>query len=533
MTLISNFNTNVGRRTTGVIFRSISFNEVSAFHDQGFRPYTANNDTNSIVENALDMLSERRSKNFGRFSPDTIGSFTDNMIGVVAESTGIIGIDNGWKTTRYMFRMVVDVQMSSGGVMNYIVTGFTDTNNINCFGNNVSIDPNILLHITNIAEGTPSDSGLFIKRSDQVLTRQHYVNNNTSNNGGHYYSQRPVDVFTTMTANMFKNDKHDTRFINSETSLGTPVFGNRFNNVPNYYATNIFNSYVEAANTNAPGAGENYYPEVAELTNTKSASEAYISHNKFIEYLNSGNDLFTTQTSFHWKDIESIDPHVMDRVHINLLRDRESFLPSSGLITAPLTNRSDLLGQIASVLASSIPALANKFNLEIVGFFANNMFGEHNIQLDPCTMSFNPTTLRYHGDQFTSSLPSQVLDSLFNTMSLVYEMQVYCQVYAETFISLKVHGLGEEDFLIPTFAESLYTPTVTNTAQTIDTISDTVKFVTARISEETSAIDSLPASHALLERIASNKTPSYGSFGNNETTFGTNQITGSIFNTGV
>jgi len=48
-----------------------------------------------------------------------------------------------------------------------------------------------------------------------------------------------------------------------------------------------------------------------------------------------------------------------------------------------------MLGQIASVLATSIPALANKFNLQIVGFIANNMFGNHNVVIDPSTQSFN------------------------------------------------------------------------------------------------------------------------------------------------
>ena len=98
---------------------------------------------------------------------------------------------------------------------------------------------------------------------------------------------------------------------------------------------------------------------------------------------------------------------------------------------------------------------------------------------------------------------------------LVYEMQVYCQVNSETFIRLNVHGLGNEDFLIPTFAESLFTPTVTNQNGTIDSISDTVKFVTAKIAEETNVGTSRNAADSFMQQIADNKTPgSFGSFGN-------------------
>jgi hypothetical protein len=93
-------------------------------------------------------------------------------------------------------------------------------------------------------------------------------------------------------------------------------------------------------------------------------------------------------------------------------------------------------------------------------------------------------------------------------------MQVYCQVNSETFIRLNVHGLGNEDFLIPTFAESLFTPTVTNQNGTIDSISDTVKFVTAKIAEETNVGTSRNAADSFMQQIADNKTPgSFGSFG--------------------
>jgi hypothetical protein len=141
-----------GRRVNNVIFRNVTLNEVTQFATQGFRPYTANHDTRSVVDNAMNIIGERNF-NLGRFSPDTIGSITDNMIGISGAATGNIGIDNGWNSVRYMFSITVDVQMSSGGSINYIVSGFTDTNNINVIGDHVSVDPNIVLHITNIAEG--------------------------------------------------------------------------------------------------------------------------------------------------------------------------------------------------------------------------------------------------------------------------------------------------------------------------------------------------------------------------------------------
>lgn len=515
------------RRVNNVLFRNITFNEVTQFDTQGFRPYTANTDTKSIVDNAVNIISERQFS-FGRFTPDTVGSISDNMLAMSGHATGNVGIDNGWKSPRYMFSINVDVEMSSGGAMNYVVTGFTDTNNIHVNGNHVSIDPNIILHITNISEGRTINGGLFISRSDQILTRNHYMND-LSVNGTEFRSQRPVDVFNTMTSNMFKQDSN-TSFTNTESSLGTPVFGSRFNNIPNYYSANIFNSYVEAASNNADTVGEGYQPQVAELTNTKPAAEAYISNNKFLEFLNANNDSFTMRTSFRWADLLSIDANIMDRLHLNRLSDRESFLPSTGLITANTNNRTDIMGQIASVLATSIPALANKFNLQIVGFIANNTFGNHHVQIDPSTQSFNPLTTRMHADQFAAALPSQVFDSLFTNMQLVYEMSVYCQINSETFIRLNVHGLGSEDFLIPTFAESLFTPIVTNQVSTIDSISDTVKFVTGRINEEASSGKALHAADTFLKNIADNKTP--GSFGSSGSSlFGNNNNSG--FTTGT
>ena len=502
----------LAQRLSNVLFRNITFNEVTEFNTQGFRPYTATDDTKSVVNNAVNIINERKF-NMGRFSPSNVGSITDNMIAVAGASTGNIGISNGWNNRRFMFTINVDVQMSSGGCINYIVSGFTDTNNISIMGNNVNIDPNIELHITNISEGRSSGSGLFISKSDQILTRQHYMND-LSVNGNEFRSQRPMDVFNTITSNMFKGN-NTTSFSNTETALGTPVFGNRFNNIPNQYSANIFNSYVDAANANSSYVGENYHPEVAELVSTESAKESYITNNKFLDFLNANNDEFTVRTSFTWGDLVRIDPNIMDRLHVNLLSDRESFLPSSGFVTANTNNRSDLLGQIAAVLGSSIPALATRCNIQIINFIANNTFGVHNVNVINC-QSFNPATQRMHGDQFATQLPSQVLDSLFTNMQLVYELSVYCQVNSETFIKLKVHGPngGNEDFLIPTFAESLFTPTVTNNVNTIDSISEAVKFVTTRIAEESSIGKTAMEAQNMRETLAPKQITN--SFSNND-----------------
>lgn len=505
------------QRVNRVLFRSVNFNEVSEFANQGFRPYTANNDTKSIVDNAMNIIGERK-YDMGRFSPSTIGSVTDGMIGMAGASMGNIGIDNGWNNRRYMFSINVDIQMSSGGSINYIVTGFTDTNNVSVNGQHVMVDPSIVLHITNIAEGQQSQnfdgsSGLFIRRSDQILTRQHYMND-INNTGTEFRSQRPIDVFSTMKSNMFKQDG-GTKFINTETAMGTPVFGSRFNNIPNQYSANIFNSYVDAANANSEFAGDEYHPQVAELVNTESASEAYISNNKFLEFLNTNNDGFTHRTSFRWSDILAIDNTIMDRFHLNRLQDRESFLPSNGFITANTNNRSDILGQIAAVLGTSIPALANRCNLTIVSFVANNMFGQHNVTISYCE-SFNPLTSKQHGDQFEQLMPSQVLNSLFTSMGFTYELSVYCQVNSETFIKLRVNEQNQgrgEDFLFPTFAEALYTPTVTNNVETIDSISDTVKHVTTRIAEESNIGKSQMEAQNMRSQLSGN---------NNQQTFAPN-----------
>lgn len=153
-----------GRRVNNVIFRNVTLNEVTQFATQGFRPYTANHDTRSVVDNAMNIIGERNF-NLGRFSPDTIGSITDNMIGVSGAATGNIGIDNGWNSVRYMSVSRSMSRCRQVDLSTISSRGFTDTNNINVNGNHISVDPNIVLHITNIAEGRSTNGGLFIGRS--------------------------------------------------------------------------------------------------------------------------------------------------------------------------------------------------------------------------------------------------------------------------------------------------------------------------------------------------------------------------------
>lgn len=62
--------------------------------------------------------------------------------------------------------------------------------------------------------------GCLLVAPDQILTRQHYMND-FNVNGTEFHSQRPIDVFTTMKANMFKQDGATT-FTNTESSSGNP-----------------------------------------------------------------------------------------------------------------------------------------------------------------------------------------------------------------------------------------------------------------------------------------------------------------------
>lgn len=484
-------------RTEGIYFKSITFNEMPEFHNMGFRPYTSNPNTMEVCDSIASRLQERYYK-AGKFNPSTVTDLTDNMIGVTGSSTGQISIVNGWQTKRYSFSMYVEVRMTSGGSIVYIVSGFTDTNEIHINGNQVFINPDIVLHITNINTGTiqmnqDNSTGILIMSSDQVLSKNQYLQD-WSVQGNEFRSQRPLDVFNTITSNMFKQDT-DAIFINASTSLPQPVLANRVNNIPTNYTTKLLNSYLEATEVNKHFEEEHYFPNPGELSNTNAAKENYLHDNKFLSYLGRNDITSFNVVSFKWKDILNINPHVMDIVHVNTCHDRINLfnqsgfsLPSNALITSSVSNRSDLIGQIVATLQSSIPALVNRCQLRNIIFAANNNMGSHVVNVINAS-SFNPFNVQNGVQLFENLLPDQILSSLFTHIQLSYELFVFCQIETETFIRISINGGAYEDFLLPTYADALLTPLITNDYNTIDTISNTVNMVSNTIAQSNDHFD--------------------------------------------
>jgi hypothetical protein len=497
------------QRTSNVIFRKITFNEMPEFNTMGFRPYTANPNTREVTERVVDRMAENMF-NVKRFSPTTIGYMTNDVIALSGANTGYVAIDNGWQTKRYSFSILVEVQMTSGGSTYYVVSGFTDTNEILIQNSNVFISPDIVLHITNINSGVANNmgnqGGLNIVAADQVLTKNHYLND-LRVQGNEFRSQRPLDVTSTMASNMYRANT-DAVFINAATSLPTPQLGKRINNIPTNYASNLFNSYIEASEVNMETDPSGYFPEPGELSHTSSIKENYFSDNKFLTYLGRNDISATNQASFKWRDLAAIDQHIMDRVHVNTANDRLNLfrgsgfaLPSNGLITANTANRSDITGQIVATLSTSIPALAIKCQLSSIMFIANNNMGQHVVQTQSCT-AYSPVFQKRGSDMFENLLPTYLLNTLFTQMDLTYELLVFCHTETETFIKISINGGPYEDFLFPTYADALVTPLVTNDHNTIDTISSTVNNISTVLAEEASSSRLSHTRSVMLDNIS-------------------------------
>src|SRR5690606_13929966 len=107
--------------------------------DMPIRPFVS-----SISDRDVGVLAELTDA--GRdFSVGAVAGFAGRVIRPASETQGIVSIDNGWGTSRFMFIMEVEVRKTSTSVMRQLIVGMTD-NVARSSRNTGNIDQNTVMH---------------------------------------------------------------------------------------------------------------------------------------------------------------------------------------------------------------------------------------------------------------------------------------------------------------------------------------------------------------------------------------------------
>lgn len=468
-----------GRSKIQVRIPKLFIIETKPFYNEVYtRGYQLDGTTDTL--NRLQGLMYNQASAHGRFTNLNdldIANSVPEIININALPTRV-KIANGWREKRARFLMEVESLLGNCILRTYI-QGYTDYLDSSIYG---KLDPNMRMTINSVIIVS---STLDPINGNEFINRQAFYNIIPGEMGQIGYIEelsrdmttkkliRPEDIMSSL----LLADRHEGLGVNvvnmaDEVTNGCKV-SNRVNNSMIKYFNRVTSSFIDARNM-----ADNVDDRQEIFKKARSAAyEPDILRNPFIMALyDVTGDI--TSSSFTLGTLQVLDPNI-----------RPTFFPRESEPMMDYTNGNPNLGFIttedsadtlqataenikATIIANELPAYMCECLITNVSISMTNMNNENvavvtGIQtfvsgLDP-TIWIEPLLVRVR-----TLLMTKISDGGMTQ----FEAHVVADVMGEITISISLYGNPHIVYRFPCYADSLYTPVVTNAANKTNLIND-------------------------------------------------------------
>lgn len=429
------------------------------------------NATAGVVNKFQNIVQERGTNT--RLNPIAVSSLIPEITTISTLPTGQAGIVNGWDTERFRFIMVVEANTMNGTKRISFIQGFTEFSDATASG---LIDPNMVFYINSVTNVQQT--------IDTVNNRILSVPTSTFNVitdmfGNARYQQvdpyslpklvRPRDIVEN-TMSLSSHDTQAGRIVNASGTLGQnkPIASNRVNNDPLQYFSKLYNSFVQGKNATLGSAAD--IVEVLENTcDIHEILEPSISAQPFFDAIHKITGEIVP-SSFTMNILLALDPNVTNLPPQIFYRDNNGI--NMGPQNLPdLMDSSDTADTLnptaenlkAVTICNSLNGMMLECLITRLSVSMTNSFGENAVIISDVN-SFIPNVDLI---MWTNKLRDRIENILFpnitdNGLTRV-DVHAMTDVMKETTISISINGGPQYLYRFPTFADSLYTPVVTDT----------------------------------------------------------------------
>ena len=375
-----------------------------------------------------------------------------------------VNIVNGWNTPRARFLMAVESMMGEILITTYI-QGYTDYIDNSIYG---KMDPNMKLIMNSVVMTMTTRDPVYGK---EFVTRQAYYNiiPDELGKGGVYQELdqdmntkklvRPEDVLNSL----FLDERHEglgATVINMADELTTSKVSNKLNSSMVKYFSRITTAFIDAKNI-----ATNQSDRLEILANARSAVyEPDITKNPFIVAM---YDLTGTMmiSKFSLGDLTRLDPGVRPTF---FPRENTPMVPFDGVNSMMETDDvADTLQPLpetlkANMIANELPSYMCECMVTNLVMSMTNMNGE-NIAIPTHIQTFVD---RVDAASWIEPLLAKVRLLLKPKLSdggmTIFDAHVVADVLGEITISISLYGGHPVIYRYPCYADSLYSPVVTN-----------------------------------------------------------------------
>jgi len=492
---MNNFNLNFGTK-----IRIIKFELVPAgiYNDQYYRPYESFIDPMLMREVESRINTPNGQVNLQN-SSNILNGIAGSIVHPQAAPGSKIVIPNGWDTSRWAFKMEIEINSSTNHKAVHLVQGYSEYAESSYSG---LPDPNVVFHINSVTQlrtivrNTPYgvNEEVYVDSSDHVLINHSWdgvwqdVNQNRQ-----LVNVRPQDIYTHLVVPEYAQNGDIYNI--ASTYSRQPMLSRRSNNLSTDYLGKIISSYQGAVNQPIDGSSDTIMQTAAGLV-----SENLLSRDKFIRALSNFITDTTTPTSFTLRDISRFDPSFNPSTDDRLVIYKEDN-------TQQLDYRnyssdwggSTLETQTAAVISSTLPSIMMKFGVSKVSIIATNQeFGGPKIVWADI-QGFGGVDVTRFIPQINAAIQSEIFDFVSQQNQLSYYVEVSHTFTLDMQMSVSINGNPAIPFVNPTFADASFTPIISDQTDRLQSMAFDMNNLLNYTTEQASGFNSYQPTHTNFE----------------------------------
>jgi hypothetical protein len=398
-----------------------------------------------------------------------------SCVGLSHTPTGTVAIPHGWETQRLMFVLVVDEILNNASSQTHYIQGYSEYYDPSLQG---SLDPNSDYFINSITTVARTVNPYTNQVDSRIISTLNIVFDPTGNISYNQVTDpnacmelvRPMDVMTHLYSNSLYNDMNGVNLNVKTTSISNGAnVSSRANNDPLKYFTNTVNAVIAGK---CVTAGYNN-PETVLSNANGMVTEPALTNNGFIYQLArlTGN---LEPGSFTLNTLNSMCPGVNERITLvrsgGLMRDPTQ-LSIDTECTESMLNYTEQSG-IAQLFINSLTANMSENLISVISGTITNITGMMITTIASINSFLEGVDITPYGNRIinyvNAVIAPQITVNNLRLVSIVFE----CDLLGDSTVSVSVDNGAPITYRVPTFADSLYTPVLTDTVTKNAVISD-------------------------------------------------------------
>lgn len=436
------------------------------------RSYTLK--ANNHILNRLTDLAHRHGSSNIKITEADIATDIPEVVDLNPLVVGESFIPNGWETERMMFLLECEHQINGLTVVSYI-QGFTEFHDPSYRD---SIDENMLFYINSISQITKSYNPV----TGQLNINPYNMFNIIRDISGKVTYEvernnlktiRPNDILSGLYLDMKYNTEGERiTNINNEISPLNVFSSKRTNNNPMEYISSTLNHYREAKINSGTSWSTTALNVVSD--SIRFSKEYELTEHPFLMAIKDLTGILVP-TEFTLNTLMSLDEHIVSKIK----KFNRDILPSqrdlSTILDSDITQdtlQPTMENLKANFLATTIPSLMIECLIYQCDISISNTTNE------PVVYITNPMSLIGDIDMITFieklqiKIKNIILPKLTEKNQLHVEAFIHANIIGDISISLGLNGIPPTLYRFPTFADSLYSPVITNQLQSEQVVND-------------------------------------------------------------